>query len=68
MKQKIHNKYRLTEGISEKVYNKLIGKILKNLPNFDEWLNPSILNKFGNQTWKNSIIKLHDPKNITIKN
>jgi ATP-dependent DNA helicase RecG len=62
--RKIHNKYLLTEGISEKVYNKIITQILKNLPILPEWINPKILNKFGNETWNNSIIKLHNPKNI----
>jgi len=62
--EKVHNKYSLTEGISEKVYNKIINQILKNLPDLNEWLNPFILNKFGNESWKDSIIKLHDPKNI----
>ena len=62
--EKVHNKYSLTEGISEKTYNKIINQILKNLPNFNEWLNPFILNKFGNESWKDSITKLHDPKNI----
>ena len=27
-----HNKYSLTEGISEKIYNKIINQILTNLP------------------------------------
>ena len=62
--EKIHNKYSLTEGISEKVYNKIINEILKNLPTLPEWINSKILKKFGNESWNNSIIKLHDPKNI----
>ena len=62
--EKIHNKYSLTGGISEKVYNKIISQILENLPNLSEWLNPVILNKFENISWRDSIIKLHDPKNI----
>jgi len=62
--EKIHNKYSLTEGISEKVYNKIINQILGNLPNLTEWLSPLILNMFGNESWKDSISKLHDPKNI----
>jgi len=62
--EKIHNKYSLTEGITEKRYNKILDQILKKLPNISEWLNPTILNKFDNLSWKNSIIKLHDPKNI----
>ena len=62
--EKVHNKYSLTEGISEKVYNKIISQILKNLPKLNEWHNSNILKKFNNETWNDSIIKLHDPKNI----
>ena len=62
--EKIHNKYSLTECISEKVYNKIINQILKNLPTLPEWISSNLLKKFGNETWNNSIIKLHDPKNI----
>ena len=63
--EKIHNKYSLTEGISEKVYNKIINEILKNLPTLPEWINSKTLKKFGNESWNNSIVKLHDPKNIS---
>ncbi len=63
--RKIHNKYSLTEGISEKVYNRIINQILKNLPTFPEWIDSRILKKFDNETWNNSIVKLHDPKNIS---
>ena len=62
--EKIHSKYCLTEGISEKIYNKIIDQILKNLPILPEWLNDKILKKFNNEGWNNSIVKLHDPKNI----
>ena len=62
--EKIHNKYTLTEGISEKVYNKIINQILQNLPDLHEWLNPEVLKLFGNESWKSSILKLHDSKNI----
>jgi ATP-dependent DNA helicase RecG len=60
----IHNKYSLTDGISEKIYNKIINQILKNLPTLNEWHSQSILKKFDNESWNNSIVKLHDPKNI----
>jgi len=60
----IHNKYSLTDGISEKIYNKIINQILKNLPILNEWHNQNILKKFDNESWNNSIVKLHDPKNI----
>tara|TARA_B110000046_G_scaffold173675_1_gene196497 strand:+ start:332 stop:2383 length:2052 start_codon:yes stop_codon:yes gene_type:complete len=60
----IHNKYSLTEGITEKNYNKIINQILKNLPTLKEWHNKEILKFFENESWNDSIIKLHDPKNI----
>ena len=60
----IDNKYSLTEGITEKTYNKIIKQILKNLPILDEWHDNNILKKFDNESWNNSIIKLHDPTNI----
>ena len=59
-----HNKYSLTEGITEKSYNKIITQILKNLPELDEWHDQDILKKFGNESWNSSIVKLHDPINI----
>ena len=62
--EKIHNKYSLTEGITEKLYNKFINQVLENLPSLEEWLHPSVHNRFGNESWKDSIKKLHDPKNI----
>ena len=63
IKQK-HNTYSLTEGISEKVYNKIIFQIIKNLPQINEWHSKDILKNFGNIGWNDSIKKLHDPKNI----
>ncbi len=63
IKQK-HNSYSLTEGISEKVYNKIIYQIIKNLPKIDEWHSKDILKNFGNIGWNDSIKKLHEPENI----
>ena len=62
--KKIHNKYSLTEGITIKKYNSIIKQILDNLPNLNEWLHPNISILFDNFKWKESIIKLHDFKNI----
>ena len=59
-----HNKYSLTDGISEKVYNKIINQILSNIPKLEEWHETKILNKFDNISWNNSIIALHKPENI----
>ena len=50
IKQK-HNSYSLTEGISEKVYNKIILQIIKNLPKIDEWHSKDILKNFDNIGW-----------------
>jgi len=60
---KIIPKYSLTEGITEKVYRKLIEQVLENLPNLEEWHNNEILKKLKNVSWKESILYLHNPKN-----
>ena len=59
-----HKKYSLTDGISEKVYNKIINQILSNIPKLEEWHDENILKKFDNISWNNSIIELHKPENI----
>ncbi len=59
-----HNKYSLTEGISEKVYNKIINQILTNLPILNEWHNNEVLKKFDFISWNKSIVELHKPENI----
>ena len=63
IKQK-HNNYSLTEGLTEKVYNKIILQIIKNLPEIEEWHSKDILKKFNNIGWNDSIKKLHEPENI----
>jgi len=60
----VHNTYSLTEGITEKIYNKIIKQILKNLPSLTEWHDKNILKLFNNESWNDSIVKLHDPNNI----
>ena len=60
----VDNKYSLTEGVTEKTYNKIIKQILKNLPILNEWHDKDVLQKFDNVSWNDSIIKLHDPTNI----
>ena len=59
-----HNKYSLTEGISEKIYNKILNQIINNLPVFNEWHSKSISSKFKNISWNSSIKELHKPENI----
>ncbi len=62
--KQVHNQYSLTEGISEKVYNKIIDQIISELPVLDEWHSNQIVKKFGNISWNNSIVELHKPENI----
>src|SRR5210317_1408351 len=59
-----HNKYSLTEGISEKVYNKIINQILTNLPILEEWHDSQLLKKFDYISWNKAIIELHKPDNV----
>ena len=63
IKQK-HNNYSLTDGISEKVYNKIMSQIINDLPEIEEWHSKNILKKFDNVSWNDSIKKLHEPENI----
>ena len=65
--KKIDAKYSLTEGLNEKKYNKIINKVLGNIPQLNEWLSKDICNKFNNITWKDAIIQLHDPRNVNKK-
>ncbi len=60
----VDNKYSLTEGITEKTYNKIIKQILQNLPILNEWHDKDVLKKFNNESWNDAIVKLHDPINI----
>ncbi len=59
-----HNKYSLTDGISENVYNKIVKQILSNIPKLNEWHEEEILKKFDNISWNDSIVELHKPENI----
>ncbi len=62
--KKKHKTYSLTEGISSKLYNKIIHQILYKLPNLKEWHSFEIVKKFKNITWRDAIIELHKPENI----
>ena len=45
--EKVHSKYELTDGISQKVYNKIINQALMLLPDLPEWHNKRISQKFN---------------------
>jgi len=63
IKQK-HNTYTLTDGITEKIYNKIINQIIENLPLLNEWHSKNILQKFDNISWNDAIKDLHKPENV----
>ena len=62
IKQK-HNNYSLTEGISEKVYNRIIKQIIDKLPILDEWHSKDLIKNFDSISWNESIKELHKPGN-----
>ena len=59
---KIIPKYSLTEGLTEKIYRKLIEHVLKNITDLTEWHNDEILKKIGNVSWSKSIFSIHENK------
>ena len=61
---KKHNTYSLTDGISEKAYNKIINQIINKLPVLEEWHSKDIQKKFNNIKWNDAIKELHSPENI----
>ncbi len=63
----IHKKYSLTEGLTDKKYNQIINHVLQNIPDLKEWHSSEITKLFGNISWKNAVLDLHDPKNINKK-
>ena len=63
IKQK-HNNYSLTDGISDKIYNKILKQILNKLPCLDEWHSNDVIKKFNYISWNNSIKELHKPENV----
>ena len=53
-------KYSLTEGLTEKVYRKIIENILLNIPDLDEWHDQDFIKKMKFLNWKQSMINLHN--------
>ena len=60
--------YSLTSGLNQKIMNKLTDQILNNLPNFNEWIESSILNKYKFKGWNEAVKNLHSPSDDNIKN
>ena len=59
--KKIIPKYSLTGGITEKIYRKIIEQVLEKVPNLNEWHSLNILKQFGEKSWKDAVLCLHNP-------
>ena len=59
---KVIPKYSLTEGLTEKVYRKLIDQVLENISEINEWHSDKILKKIGNMSWSECVYKIHNNK------
>jgi len=60
--KKVIPKYSLTDGLSEKIYRKLIEQILDKITDLHEWHDEKILKKIGNVSWAESVVCLHKKK------
>tara|TARA_B110000971_G_scaffold26338_1_gene23741 strand:- start:670 stop:2745 length:2076 start_codon:yes stop_codon:yes gene_type:complete len=58
--KKIIPKYSLTEGLSEKIYAKIIEKVFNKIPEIEEWHDQKFIKKMNFLSWKESIKKLHN--------
>ena len=59
---KIIPKYSLTEGLTEKIYRKIIEQVLIKITDLNEWHSEKILQEIGNVSWMKSIKCLHEQK------
>jgi ATP-dependent DNA helicase RecG len=57
--KKISPKYSLTEGLSEKIYSKIIEKVFIMMPKIEEWHDEKFIKKMNFLSWEDSIKKLH---------
>ncbi len=63
---KLIPKYSLTEGLTEKIYRKLIEQVLPKITEFNEWHDNETLEKIGNIGWAKSILNVHSSKKINL--
>ena len=61
--KKIIPKYSLTEGLSEKIYSKIIEKVFNKIPIIEEWHDEKFIKKMNFLNWNVSIKKLHNSEN-----
>ena len=59
---KIIPKYSLTEGLTEKIYRRLIDQVLNNITELKEWHDDNVLKKIGDVSWSKSVFGIHENK------
>ena len=59
---KIIPRYSLTEGLTAKIYRKIIEQVLIKITDLNEWHSEKILQEIGNVSWMKSIKCLHEQK------
>jgi len=59
---KIIPRYSLTEGLTAKIYRKIIEQVLIKITDLNEWHSEKILQEIGNVSWMKSIKYLHEQK------
>ena len=64
--KKIIPKYSLTEGLTEKIYRKLIDQVLLKISNLNEWHDNTTLKKIGNTSWSRAVHNIHNDQNKNI--
>ncbi len=54
--------YSLTAGLNMKSFIKLSNKVLQSVPDLDEWINKTLIEKYKFTSWKDAVEKLHNPE------
>jgi len=60
--------YPLFQGINQRFISKIIHESLKKIPDVEEWLSEEVILKYKFPKWKDSLIKIHNPENISDAN
>ena len=53
--------YSLTAGLNMKSFIKLSNQVLQSVPDLDEWINKTLIEKYKFTSWKDAVEKLHNP-------
>ena len=57
---KVVPKYSLTEGLSEKIYSKIINKVFDKMTKIEEWHDENFIKKMNFSSWQDSMKELHN--------